>query len=131
MQKLLIIHLALMVTSLAFVMTAVIIARKRKAGWLKNHKPLALTGAASALAGFVVIFFAKAITQFPHFHSPHALAGATAVFILIFTVTVGLRIASGPKNLRPFHRVLGRVTAIVIMLTAISGLIRLLQLSGS
>jgi len=129
MQKLLIIHLALMATSLAFIVTAVLIAKARKAGWLKRHKPLALTGAASALTGFIVIFFAKTMAQFPHFNSPHAFAGLAVVFILLFTATVGFRLAGGPPGLRPLHRVLGRIAAIVIVITAVSGLLRFLQLS--
>ena len=67
MQKFVVIHIALMVLSVSLVVTAAIIARRKKAGWLKNHKPLAITGACSALVGFVVIYFAKTLVQFPPF----------------------------------------------------------------
>ena len=129
MQILMLVHSALMVISAAFILTAVFIARARKPRWLKRHKTLAIAGVVSSLAAFAVIFIAKAGMQFPHFQSPHAIAGALTLAMLIATPVIGALIPKKPKVLRPVHRVLGRIVSAAIILTAVMGLLRFLQLS--
>jgi hypothetical protein len=118
-----------MIVALTFVITAVLIARKRKKNWLKRHKTFALTGVAASLVSFAIIFIGKSGAQFPHFHSPHAIAGAVALALLIITPTTGVLISFKFQTLRPLHRVLGRITSIAVLFTALMGLLRFLQLS--
>jgi 4-amino-4-deoxy-L-arabinose transferase-like glycosyltransferase len=129
MQILIIVHIALMVISAALIVTAVFIARARKPRWLKRHKTFAISGVVTSLAAFTVIFIAKAGMQFPHFHSPHAIAGVLTLAILVATPIIGALIPKKPKALRPVHRVLGRIVSAAIILTALMGLLRFLQLS--
>jgi hypothetical protein len=128
MQNLMFVHIGLMALSVVLIGTAVTIAHGRKQNWLKRHKTFALSGVVSALAGFIVMFIFKTVTQFPHFQSLHAIAGIIGVTFLIATPVIGVNIPHGPKFFRPMHRLLGRITGIVILLAAVMGIFRLIQL---
>jgi hypothetical protein len=127
MQNLMFVHIGLMAIAVILIGTAVTIAHGRKQNWLKRHKTFAISGVACALAGFIVMFVSKMSMQFPHFQSLHAIGGAVAVLLLVVTPVIGANIPHGPKAFRPAHRVLGRITGIAVVLTAVLGILRLVQ----
>jgi hypothetical protein len=122
-------HIGFMANSGICILTAVIIARGRKKNWLKRHKVFAVSGVLSAIIGFAIIEIFKFSMQFSHFQSPHAIAGLIAGVLLLVMPVTGFLIAKGPKAMRPFHKILGRTTAVLVLATAIFGIARLLQLS--
>jgi uncharacterized membrane protein YozB (DUF420 family) len=122
-------HIILMAVAAILVVSAVVTARKRKPGWLNRHKAMAMTGTLCAMAAFVCMFLSKAVMHFPHFHSPHAVAGLATVIMLIITPASGVLVVSGKNGLRPLHRLLGRVTSLALVLTALSGVFRMIQIS--
>jgi hypothetical protein len=128
MQILMFVHIGLMAIAAVLIGVGATIAHGRNQNWLKRHKIFVLSGVISALAGFFVMFVFKMVTQFPHFQSLHAIAGIIGVLFLIVTPIIGFNIAHGPKFFRPMHRLLGRITGIVVLLAAIMGIFRLVQL---
>jgi hypothetical protein len=128
MQNLMFVHIGLMAVAVVLIGAAVTIAHGRKQNWLKRHKTFAMSGVACALVGFIVMFISKMSMQFPHFQSLHAIGGAIAVLLLVATSIIGANIPHGPKAFRPIHKLLGRITGIVVLLTAVLGILRLVQL---
>ena len=128
MNSLMILHIIFMALAVVLVVSAAAVARARKADWPAKHKSLALTGSACALAGFAYMFGLKLAKHYPHFHSPHAVAGAIALLLLIVTPLLGLLFLWLPAGLRAVHRTLGRITALAIVATAVMGVLRLLQI---
>ena len=128
MQNLMFVHIGVMALSVVLIGIAVTIAQGRKQNWFKRHKAFALFGVVSGLAGFIVMFVFKMSTQYPHFQSLHAIGGIIGVLLLIVTPIIGANIPHGPKFFRPTHRALGRITGIVVLLTAVLGIFRLVQL---
>jgi uncharacterized membrane protein YozB (DUF420 family) len=124
-----ILHFAFMSLAVICILTGAIIAHSRKQNWLKKHKSFAITGVICSLIAFGSIFFFKVSMQFPHFHSPHAIGGAVTLLLLIATPTLGALIPKGPKGLRAAHKLLGRITSAAILLVAVSGVLRLLQIT--
>jgi len=122
-------HILCMATALTLVLSAVYVSHGRKAGWFILHRRLALIGVLSALIAFTSEFTFKALMHYQHFGSPHSIAGVVTLMLLVGTAFLGLRIPSDPKMLRKTHRVLGRITAVAIVLTALMGIARFVQLS--
>jgi uncharacterized membrane protein YozB (DUF420 family) len=129
MQLLLPLHIVFMALSVVLIVAAVVTARARKPLWLKKHKTLALGGVTSALIAFVIIVCLKIAMHYSHFQSPHAIVGLVTFIFLIITPAVGAMVAKGPSFLRPVHKTLGRITSAAILLTALMGLARFLQLN--
>jgi uncharacterized membrane protein YozB (DUF420 family) len=129
MHLLMVAHIFLMATATILIIAAVMTARKKKPGWLNRHRAMALTGAVSACAAFACVFISKAVMHYAHFYSPHSIAGAVTLFMLVVTPITGALVVSGTNSLRPAHRLLGRITSLVLVLTVVSGIMRFIQIS--
>jgi hypothetical protein len=121
------IHILLMITAVVLLTVAIIIVRKKRAGWFVLHKRLASMSTLSALTAFIAEFLFKTTLNYPHIKSPHAIAGLATLTLLIITPVIGFQIASNPK-FRDIHRALGKITSVAIFLTAIMGILRFIQL---
>jgi uncharacterized membrane protein YozB (DUF420 family) len=128
MRMLLYAHIVCMAAAVIFVVSAVVTAWKKKPGWLDRHRVMAATGVLCALVAFAFVVVSKVVMHFPHFHSPHAVAGAGTLAMLIVTPVTGALVASGKNGLRSAHRLLGRITSLALVLTALSGFFRMVQI---
>jgi uncharacterized membrane protein YozB (DUF420 family) len=129
MRVLLLMHIFLMAAAVISIISAVVAACRKKQGWVNRHRVLAMTGVVSAFAAFILIFISKTIMHYPHFHSPHAVAGAVTLAMLIMTPVTGALVVSGKNGLRTAHRMLGRITSLAIVFTALAGAARMVQIA--
>lgn len=123
-------HMTLMVLMCFFIIGAVIIAKKRAAGWFPKHRLLALLGVTCGVFGAGFMFYSKAVHGWPHFKTLHALGGGMAAILLLSTPVFGYLASKGKDSLRPVHRVFGRLTAIMVLLVLATGVVKLLQTFG-
>jgi uncharacterized membrane protein YozB (DUF420 family) len=129
MAYLLYLHIFFMASAVVLVISAFTIVRKKKTGWFTRHRKMALLAVLSALLGFSAEFIFKTAMHYPHLKSPHAFAGVISLMLLIITPATGLLIASAPKRYRAIHKTLGRITSVVVLVTAFMGIARFIQLS--
>ena len=117
-----ILHFSLMGLALVLCVTAVITVRNKKGtDWLKKHMLINIAGALSAVLGLLSMFYLKSSMGYPHFKSPHAIAGLVTLVLLLSMPILGNLIMSGRQNLRQPHRILGRVTIVLMAITAVFG----------
>jgi hypothetical protein len=121
-------HFIFMAAAMVLVVTAALTARKKKTGWFVRHRRLALLGVVSALFAFSAQFTFKSAMHYPHLKSPHAFAGVAPLVLLVITPILGSLIASNPKVLRKYHRTFGKITSFAVIITALSGVGRFIQL---
>jgi hypothetical protein len=119
-----------MLSACILVIAAVRTAKKRSGDWFPRHRRLALSGALSGILGILVIAAFKIVKDYPHFKSPHAMGGGIVLLILITTPLFGLLLTRGKEPLRGPHKIMGRVLAGLAVLAAVTGVLRLLQISG-
>ena len=119
--------------SIAFAMfiCGIIIARymKRKRRWAGAHAAIQSAGIAGVIAGISVMI--TVIGTGAHFNVPHAYLGLFTLASLVLTATggvVALTVPSITKTVRPIHRWAGRISAILVFLTIVSGI--LMTLAG-
>jgi hypothetical protein len=122
-------HIAFMALALVLVVSAAVIAKRRKKNWLVMHKRCAISGTFSSLIAAICIVALKIAHGYSHFQSPHALAGLVTLCLLVIAPALGAAIPKGPKPLRAIHRFFGRLTAAAIVLTSVMGVFRFLQIS--
>lgn len=117
---------------LAFVtmISAIVIARyfKTKKWWLKAHRILNIMAVVFAVAGFVLAFLMVSSTGGPHLRVPHAVIGAVTLLLLLVMPVLGSAIfrtkdKKAIVSLKRAHRFLGRITAIMLTVTIVAGLI--------
>ncbi|HQO03018.1 MAG TPA: hypothetical protein PLI62_12160 [Spirochaetota bacterium] len=126
-----ILHMSIMGLALCFIIVAVVLV-KRKTGsqWVKKHRSRAITGGALAVSGVVTIAVFKSIKGFPHLASPHAVAGLVTVITVLAALALGTMLMSGNAGLRLIHRIAGWTALVLFVITAVSGILRLMALSG-
>jgi hypothetical protein len=129
MRILFFLHVIFMAATLILVISAATIAYRKKQGWFLLHRKLAFSGVVTALISFASEFSFKAVLHYPHFQSPHAIGGLITLALLIITASTGALIAKNPKELRPIHITLGKITAIAVIATALMGVVRVIELS--
>jgi uncharacterized membrane protein len=113
---------------LILLITAVLTARKKKtSNWFNRHWLLATCGVISALAGALAMIIHKQAMSYPHFASPHALGGLATIIVLLITPTLGMLVIKGKEGLRPIHKVIGRITLLLVLITAVFGTLMLLS----
>ncbi len=122
-------HISFMILSVILVISAAILALKKKPGWFTRHRNIALLGVLSALLAFIAEFTFKTAMHYPHIKSPHAIAGVISLVLLIITPISGRMIAANPKRFRAIHKTLGRITPVAVVITAAMGIARFIQLS--
>lgn len=123
------VHAGLMSCSLVAVLSGIGVARfaRKQKWWLKTHRALAGSGAAAALAGFAAAFIMVAQSGGPHLRVPHAFLGAVTLLAMVALPALGsYMLKAKPKEraaaLRRAHRAAGRVAAVLLTLTVLSGL---------
>ncbi len=122
-------HFTLMGAAAVLFIAAMMTARGKKgAGWFFRHRRLAFTGVAAAVAGVLSIAYLKFSMNYPHFKSPHAIGGLVTMFAILASPVFGTLTAAGKRGMRAVHRNLGRVTVILVVITAVFGVLRLLQI---
>src|SRR5512136_2850131 len=104
-----------MAVAVVFVISAVMAARRKKQGWFKRHRAMAVSGVVCAVAAFALVVISKTAMHFPHFHSIHAIAGLITFIMLVITPVTGALVASGAGGLRVIHRWLGRITSLALV----------------
>ena len=127
---LLYVHILFMAAAVGMVVRAAAIARGKKAGWFVRHRTMALLGVLSALIAFTAELTFKSVLHYPHLRSPHAIAGAITLVLLLVTSALGSLIASNPAAYRRFHRALGKITSAAVVITGLMGIARFLQLAS-
>jgi uncharacterized membrane protein YozB (DUF420 family) len=129
MEYLLYLHIFFMASAVVLVISAFLIVRRKRPGWFALHRRTAILAVLSALLGFIAEFIFKTAMHYPHLKSPHAFAGVISLMLLIITPATGLLIASAPKRYRAIHKTLGKITSVVVPVTAFMGIARFIQLS--
>ncbi len=130
MRSLFFLHIIFMAATLILVISAATIAHRKKQGWFVLHRKLAFSGVVTALVAAAAEITFKAVLHYPHFQSPHAIGGLITLVLLIITPITGVLIAKNPKELRPIHITLGRITSITVIATALMGIVRFIELSS-
>ncbi len=128
MKPELLLHIAFMALAAGLAVAAAVTARRKQGLWLKRHRILALAAAAAGLLAFGFIAAFKVSLGFPHFRSPHAIAGAVTLLLLVVTPIAGMLLASGKTGLRIVHRTLGRITVGLLLVTLLMGVLRLIRI---
>ncbi len=127
-----IIHFSLMGIAAVFTGTAVFIAREKASReWLGKHRGFAVAALLIALAGFLVMAYYKQVKSFPHFSSGHAIGGLVTLISIMVTMTLGNLLTKGKTSIRGTKVILGRVTAVLVFLTVVFGILRLLQIMNA
>ena len=124
------IHMSLLVLMCILVVSALIVAKKRGEGWFPKHRILAILGVTSGIIGFGFMFYNKISHGWPHFSTLHAIGGGIALLFLLDTPVLGLLVTRGKDSLRPVHRILGRITALLALLVLVTGAFKLLEHLG-
>lgn len=122
-------HIALMSAAAISMLSGIVAAHyfRKKKWWLKAHKTLNIASVALALSGFAVAAAMVQASGGPHFRVTHAIFGAAGLLLLLATPVLGFMIfkLKGKEKiarLKTMHRWLGRLTASMIVISAIAGL---------
>ncbi len=119
-------HPLAMSVALVMFVCGIIIARymKRKRWWTVAHASIQAAGIVFAVAGISVMI--SVIGKGAHFNVPHAYIGLVTLASLLLTAAGGviaLKVPSITKTVRPIHRWAGRISAMLALLTSVSGII--------
>jgi len=122
-------HALFMIIGLIVLLYAASISMKKKNNqWLQKHRLFALTGIASVIIGLIIMILFKESQGYPHLASPHAIAGMVTVIVALTTPIMGYLITKGKQKVKPIHKLLGKITIILVAITIIFGFIRLLEI---
>lgn len=109
-------------------MTAgVVIARflRQKRWWLKVHRPAGITGAVFVSAGLAAAIVMVSQSGGSHLQVPHTWLGLATVLCAITAPTLGhlqFKIRSKIQQLRLWHRQIGYIALLLVLLSVLSGL---------
>ena len=118
MDPLLKIHGAAMVLAAGLFITALIVARRRKAKWLLWHRALGALAVLVALAGLAAVVYFKMEAEYPHLQTTHARSGALALVLVTLALIFGAGLNFGHiRALRWPHRILGGIAVLLFLLT--------------
>jgi hypothetical protein len=98
--------------------------QKRKQWWTRAHAAFQVGGIAVLAAGISVMIIV--IGQGRHFNVPHAYLGLATLAILLLTAgggVIAITVPSITKTVRPIHRLAGRISAAMLLLAIVSGII--------
>ena len=130
------IHAILMLVGIALIGAAAIIARKKKkiTKWMIKHKITAILGVFSCLAGLGLGIRMVGENFNNHINSIHSVFGLISISFLSFTPLIGQFIFWTVKKKRPpkkirsirlFHKWIGRITILIVIITISLGTLRL------
>ena len=125
-------HIVLMIGFLIFTISGIIIARYYKmknSNWLKFHKTLMISGLVSGITGIAWIVFVIQIDSGMHLTISHHILGFIAALFVIGTMVLGFKLMSPNTDnsnksvLRKIHKFEGRLSLLLIIVSAFSGLL--------
>jgi hypothetical protein len=119
-----ILHIVFMPLALALTVASLVVLRSQKANRLNLHRALAAVGGVCGIIAFGFIFALKAKAAYPHFQSPHAIAGAVTL-VLLLAALIGGGIASQKKNILRMHKITGKIALAAMLVTLVMGIARL------
>ncbi len=120
-------HIGLMLASMALLLAGVTMAMafRRKLWWLKVHRRAGLGAGFVLLGGFLAAILLVSQSAGVHFASPHTWLGGATLLGAFMTLLLGLasfRFPGHAPELRRIHRVSGRLTGAMGVITVLSGL---------
>jgi uncharacterized membrane protein len=122
-------HALFMIIGLIVLVYAASISMKKKTNqWLQKHRLFALSGVTSVIIGLISMIIFKESQGYPHLASPHAIGGMVTVIAVLTTPILGYLITKGKQKVKPIHKLLGKITIILVAITIIFGFIRLLEI---
>jgi len=121
-------HVGSMVTAMAVLLIGVTVAMvlRSKRWWLKAHRSIGIVGVAILVAGFLAAVLLVSLSGQPHFGSLHTRLGGLTLSGAFLTPALGFSSFRFPAHaavIRQIHRVSGRLTGILGMITILSGLL--------
>ncbi len=124
------VHLIFMMIGFVTLITGNLIALglRKKRWWLKAHRALGAVGAAFGAVGVIIAIIMVEMAGTGHIRFLHSLLGVATVILLVKTPIIGYLISrSGSvkksKNIRTYHRWIGRITLVFMLGNVVSGLI--------
>ena len=128
-----ILHMIIMLIFLLFIITGIITARylkKRNPEWLNFHKLLMISGLTASVLGIGWIVFVVQVETGVHFMTLHAYLGLVTFILTLGAPVLGYKYTGRKTDkgrkplLRILHKITGRVSLVLLMITIISGLIQ-------
>ena len=128
-----ILHMIIMLLFLLFTAAGIITARylkKRNPKWLKIHRLLMISGLSASVMGIGWIVFVVQIETGVHFRIPHAYFGLVTFLVTLGAPVLGYKYTSRKTDnvrkslLRILHKITGRVSLVLLIITIISGLVQ-------
>jgi len=121
-------HVGFMGTAMGSLLTGVAVAMflRRKRWWLRVHRSIGIVGVAILTAGFLAAILLVSLSGEPHFASLHPRFGGATLSGAFLTPALGFssfRFPAHAEEIRLLHRVSGRLTGILGMITLLSGLL--------
>lgn len=132
MSTLIILHISLMLSALMlFIGAAAVIRNTHLSNRIELHRRLSVFGSILALLGIASIAVFKAKHNVPHLDSPHAVSGLVTEISYIVTIILGKNAILKNKERKMNKRVAGRISIILTLITALFGILRLIQVIQS
>jgi len=121
-------HIGFMLASMALLLAGVAVAMgfRRKRWWLKVHRRAGIGAGFVLLGGFLAAILLVSQSAGAHFASPHTWLGGATLLGAFMTLLLGLssfRFPGHAPEIRATHRVSGRLTGAMGLITVLSGLI--------
>ncbi|ABC76230.1 hypothetical protein [Syntrophus aciditrophicus] len=121
-------HVGFMLTAAGFLMIGVTVAMtlRRNRWWLKIHRRAGIGGAGLMASGFLAAVLMISLSGRPHFGNPHTWLGGLTLAAAFSTLTLGFlqfRLPAYGGTIRWIHRMSGRLTVILAIVTISFGLI--------
>jgi hypothetical protein len=121
------IHAIFMVLGFIFIIIGNCIAKglRKKRWWLKVHRTFGVLGAVFGIIGILVAIYMVEDAGTGHLRYPHSVIGIITIILLVKTPILGYVITKGraSRNLKAYHRWIGRIATLFMVITLLSGLI--------
>ena len=127
MQLLLPLHAVFMVICIAFIVSAVFVAHRRKGNWFAKHKTMGIFGFFAGIIAFLLIFSLKNILHYPHFKTDHGLFGLATLGALLLIIGLGVLSSKGVSSLRKIHLLVSWLVMLVLLGVASVGLLEFIN----
>ncbi len=127
-KELWLIHAIFMSLGFIFILIGNCIAKglRKKGWWLKVHRTFGALGAVFGIIGILIALYMVEDAGTGHIRYPHSVLGIITIILLVKTPILGFSISKvrgSSKNLRAYHRWIGRIATIFMVVTILSGLI--------
>ncbi len=117
-------HMYIIGLGVISLMTAIyIIKYKKDKSWrIKRHQLMSIIGVILILIGVITMIVGKESKDLIHFNVPHAFGGGFALLLMIITIILAKLGMKGNQKLMKGHRLLGRITGVVVLAVAVVGI---------